>query len=161
MGKTSDSNRTTGKMNPVNVRSTGSMRAISKPPAHQGSISRNALCPCGSGKKYKHCCALKAYKAVADPPKKKFWRPLTCWAFAFAFAVAILVGALRDVTAGLWVFAAELALFFIWYALSDPPPPHTTEQPSELPPPMTAAELKELERRQVEAMRPRRRQIPR
>jgi hypothetical protein len=26
------------------------------------SIGRNAPCPCGSGKKYKHCCALKAQK---------------------------------------------------------------------------------------------------
>jgi preprotein translocase subunit SecA len=24
-------------------------------PATWGKISRNALCPCGSGKKYKHC----------------------------------------------------------------------------------------------------------
>jgi hypothetical protein len=27
------------------------------------SIGRNEPCPCGSGKKYKHCCATKAAKA--------------------------------------------------------------------------------------------------
>jgi preprotein translocase subunit SecA len=26
-----------------------------KDPATWGRVSRNALCPCGSGKKYKHC----------------------------------------------------------------------------------------------------------
>jgi len=25
-------------------------------PRRSQGISRNALCPCGSGKKYKHCC---------------------------------------------------------------------------------------------------------
>ncbi|MGG1754207.1 SEC-C metal-binding domain-containing protein, partial [Bacillus pumilus] len=25
-----------------------------------GKIKRNALCPCGSGKKYKHCCGQKS-----------------------------------------------------------------------------------------------------
>src|SRR4051812_4762456 len=36
-----------------------------------GGPSRNGLCPCGSGKKYKRCCALpsKAHVArVATPP---------------------------------------------------------------------------------------------
>ena len=28
------------------------------------SIGRNAPCPCGSGKKYKRCCALKAQKTT-------------------------------------------------------------------------------------------------
>ena len=28
------------------------------------SIGRNAPCPCGSGKKYKQCCALKSQKTT-------------------------------------------------------------------------------------------------
>jgi preprotein translocase subunit SecA len=33
---------------------TVSDRSIPKPPSQK--IARNASCPCGSGKKYKHCC---------------------------------------------------------------------------------------------------------
>jgi len=33
--------------------------------AHR-KISRNALCPCGSGKKYKHCCLRKDFEWVED-----------------------------------------------------------------------------------------------
>ena len=29
-------------------------------------LSRNALCPCGSGKKYKHCCWDKGFEWVED-----------------------------------------------------------------------------------------------
>ncbi len=133
------------------------------PSARPAPLSRNQPCPCGSGKKYKHCCALKAYVAKPDAelPQKKFWRPVTYGFLALAFAVAILVGALKDVNAGLWVFAAELGIFFIVYALSDPPPPHETLPPNELPPPLTESQLKALEKQQLEAQKPRRRQIPR
>lgn len=29
-------------------------------PSHKEKIGRNSICPCGSGKKYKHCCGVKA-----------------------------------------------------------------------------------------------------
>lgn len=29
-------------------------------------VSRNALCPCGSGKKYKHCCYHKGFEWQED-----------------------------------------------------------------------------------------------
>ena len=29
-------------------------------------LSRNSPCPCGSGKKYKHCCHNKGFEWVAD-----------------------------------------------------------------------------------------------
>jgi hypothetical protein len=32
-------------------------------------LSRNEPCPCGSGKKYKHCCLLKIKKVAARPPE--------------------------------------------------------------------------------------------
>ena len=35
-----------------------------------GGISRNSLCPCGSGKKYKHCCLGK--EETAKPSKALF-----------------------------------------------------------------------------------------
>jgi preprotein translocase subunit SecA len=38
---------------PLQTRRSGS--ADPKDPATWGKVSRNALCPCGSGKKYKHC----------------------------------------------------------------------------------------------------------
>jgi Mlc titration factor MtfA (ptsG expression regulator) len=34
-------------------------------PSGRRRYGRNALCPCGSGKKYKHCCLLKAVEATA------------------------------------------------------------------------------------------------
>src|SRR3954464_6794176 len=33
----------------------------------QNRVSRNDLCPCSSGKKYKHCCSLK--EVAARPPR--------------------------------------------------------------------------------------------
>ena len=41
------------------------------PLSRRSRYSRNALCPCESGKKYKHCCLLKARKtnATADSPR--------------------------------------------------------------------------------------------
>src|SRR3954470_2976635 len=33
----------------------------------QSRVSRNDPCPCGSGKKYKHCCLLK--EVAARPPR--------------------------------------------------------------------------------------------
>ena len=30
-------------------------------------VNRNDPCPCGSGKKYKHCCRLK--QLIAEPPR--------------------------------------------------------------------------------------------
>jgi len=35
---------------------------------------RNAPCPCGSGKKYKHCCG-KVQSATSEPPKPLSERP--------------------------------------------------------------------------------------
>jgi hypothetical protein len=37
-------------------------------------IGRNDPCPCGSGKKYKHCCLNAAAQAAAEPPELLAWR---------------------------------------------------------------------------------------
>ncbi len=42
------------KRPPLQTRKTNSA-VDPKDPATWGKVSRNALCPCGSGKKYKHC----------------------------------------------------------------------------------------------------------
>jgi hypothetical protein len=36
-----------------------------------GRVSRNAPCPCGSGKKYKHCCLRKEVEARSPRPAPK------------------------------------------------------------------------------------------
>jgi hypothetical protein len=46
------------------------------------AVGRNEPCPCGSGKKYKHCCALKSQKS-----------PLTTRIVATLIALALLTGA--------------------------------------------------------------------
>jgi preprotein translocase subunit SecA len=46
-----------GAAKPARARKTGAAAAAVNPadPATWGKVQRNALCPCGSGKKYKHC----------------------------------------------------------------------------------------------------------
>lgn len=48
-----------GAAKPARVRKTAAVAAAAKPnpadPSTWGKVQRNALCPCGSGKKYKHC----------------------------------------------------------------------------------------------------------
>jgi hypothetical protein len=38
----------------------------------QGKHSRNAPCPCGSGKKYKHCCLSKGFDWIEDEKGQTF-----------------------------------------------------------------------------------------
>jgi len=46
-----------GAAKPARARKAGAAAAAVNPadPATWGKVQRNALCPCGSGKKYKHC----------------------------------------------------------------------------------------------------------
>ncbi len=46
---------------------TGSL--LNRPPLARQRYGRNAPCPCGSGKKYKHCCLVKAAEAKASGEK--------------------------------------------------------------------------------------------
>jgi SEC-C motif-containing protein len=45
------------------------------------AVGRNELCPCGSGKKYKHCCALKKDRAS-----------IGSWIVATLIALVLLTG---------------------------------------------------------------------
>ncbi|HEX6998661.1 MAG TPA: SEC-C metal-binding domain-containing protein [Gammaproteobacteria bacterium] len=51
------------------------------------AVGRNQPCPCGSGKKYKHCCALKAQKT-----------PLVNRVVMSAIALMLLTGAVVMLT---------------------------------------------------------------
>ena len=37
-------------------REVGGKRKVPEAPAPKAKVGRNEPCPCGSGKKYKHCC---------------------------------------------------------------------------------------------------------
>jgi hypothetical protein len=51
------------------------------------TVGRNALCPCGSGKKYKFCCGAKAQRT---PLGSKILGTLIAVALFTAAAVALL-----------------------------------------------------------------------
>ncbi|HZF29547.1 MAG TPA: SEC-C metal-binding domain-containing protein [Gammaproteobacteria bacterium] len=51
------------------------------------TVGRNAPCPCGSGKKYKHCCAAKAQRT---PLGTRVLGSLIALALFTAAAVALL-----------------------------------------------------------------------
>jgi len=47
------------------------------------AVGRNAPCPCGSGKKYKRCCALKTQRKMS----------VQSWLLMSAIALMLLAGA--------------------------------------------------------------------
>ena len=53
----------------------------------KGSPSRNELCPCGSGKKYKRCCALKEGGGVQGSTKILIWIGGVALAVLLGYAV--------------------------------------------------------------------------
>ena len=81
------------------------------------STPRNAPCPCGSGKKYKHC------HLDADVSQAVHWRsgPLA------AAVIGIVAGAVLWVTMsaaiGGPVIAGAIILPIAWTTFTDPPPP--------------------------------------
>jgi len=90
------------------------------------AISRNAPCPCGSGKKYKRCCG-----AVGAPPPPRVdaegqpvpvaWK-VPAALFALAVGCGALVGFLRDsVQDGLSVSLALLVIVLGYLVIRKPP----------------------------------------
>jgi hypothetical protein len=59
-------------------------------------LKRNAPCPCGSGRKYKHCCLLK--NEIASP-RKKLLTALTWAAVAgiTVFGAVSIIQAMRNI----------------------------------------------------------------
>ena len=44
-------------------------------------VGRNALCPCGSGKKFKHCCLRREEEVALDATRTEgVWRRMQDWA---------------------------------------------------------------------------------
>ena len=70
-----------------------------------GGISRNSLCPCGSGKKYKHCClgkeeTTKPSKALLVAGGLGLGVGVVC-GFIFDFGVGARVGVTVALVAGI------------------------------------------------------------
>jgi hypothetical protein len=91
------------------------------------AIGRNALCPCGSGLKFKRCCAIAggatgASSAIpADP--KRFLLPLSL--FGAAIGIGVLVGTLRSAIADGVAVSLALILGVIIYLMARNPPEGT------------------------------------
>ncbi len=81
------------------------------------TTSRNEPCPCGSGKKYKHCHLNKP----ADIKSPKLWIPLLLC--LLAIGIGIFFGVTRTPGAGLAVSGGALMIVGILWVVRRPPPP--------------------------------------
>lgn len=79
-------------------------------------VARNALCPCGSGKKYKNCCL---GKEPASPKR----RAGIVIAVVLAIAAGVGVGYSTDWTNGMYVGVGTLLIGGLVLMFSNPPPP--------------------------------------
>lgn len=61
-------------------------------PAKKRQVGRNDPCPCGSGRKYKHCCEAKQHSPTPG-------RRLLLWGVLAVFAIALAM-ALRTAITG-------------------------------------------------------------
>ena len=79
-------------------------------------VGRNDPCPCGSGKKYKHCCL------NADTSSAIKWRmgPLMCAAVGIISGLALFFT--QGATVGGPVIAAGIVIPIAWTVFTDPPP---------------------------------------
>lgn len=81
------------------------------------TVSRNAPCPCGSGKKYKHCCLGKS-PAVSGSRLL----PIVLLTLV-GLGTGVAVGLRSGVGAGFSVAAGTLIVISLIWLLRDPPPP--------------------------------------
>ena len=81
------------------------------------SVPRNALCPCGSGKKYKHCHLGKTVE-VKSP---RFILPILLALVGVILAVYLVMD--KGLSLGLSVGAGWLIIVGLFALLRDPPPP--------------------------------------
>ena len=87
-------------------------------------ISRNAPCPCGSGKKHKHCC-----EGVPPPQVRRKKAIIPIVFVAAGLLAAVLVGIRHDVTTGLAVGIAGGIFAILASVFQDPPPPSDRSSP--------------------------------
>ena len=84
-------------------------------------VRRNDPCPCGSGKKYKHCCFLTEDDGAEEP--KAVNGPLLLKVFLLSLAAGIAAGiGLGDWGHGATVFFAAFLLVGGFVVLRKPPP---------------------------------------
>lgn len=86
-------------------------------------ISRNALCPCGSGKKYKHCCWGKELNGLSPEAEKNSRKRTVLVLTLIGSAVSIGAGVFEGVGFGLTVAAACVLVGAGYMIFSNPPPP--------------------------------------
>jgi hypothetical protein len=85
------------------------------------NIGRNDLCPCGSGRKYKHCHLGKAFDDQIEQHKADNRIPLAL--LVFALILAGVVGAMNEPSAGGIVLLASLMGIGGFMVLRKPPGP--------------------------------------
>lgn len=91
------------------------------------TISRNAPCPCGSGKKYKQCCLGKSPAAMGGGARTL---PLVLALVALAgVGAGVAVGLRSGLSTGVSVGAGTLILIGLFWLLRDPPPPGGNKDP--------------------------------
>lgn len=90
--------------------------------------SRNSPCPCGSGRKYKHCClardrsrkdGLPSLPAPGSPERSVLFRRAAA-ALGVALVAGTAVGVWRRPVDGLAIGAGVLLLAFTWFQLRAP-----------------------------------------
>ena len=82
-----------------------------------GPVSRNAPCPCGSGKKYKHC---HMGQPLGSPRLRRLFAGAT---IAGVLGVAWLVANLSGWRTGGFTALGGIALVALYLVLRNPPPP--------------------------------------
>lgn len=85
-------------------------------------IGRNALCPCGSGKKYKRCC-LGTAEDPQDAPKKTM-PALIVLVLGLVIAVAVLT--MSGLENGALVAVVALMVAGGTYVFTNMPPPNSS-----------------------------------
>ena len=80
------------------------------------AIARNAPCPCGSGKKHKHCCLGKG-----DPKARRRGLFLAASILVGAVAAGIVVGLQTEFRNGMLVGMAGVVLTGIYLVLRNAP----------------------------------------
>jgi len=78
---------------------------------------RNQPCPCGSGKKYKHCCGGASAKPSALKPRKPLYI-----AIGIVLVLASVVSALVGLRQGLLLLIVGAIGVAIYWFVHDPPP---------------------------------------
>lgn len=82
------------------------------------AISRNDPCPCGSGKKHKHCC-----EGAPDPRTRRKKRVLPVTFIVLGLVLAVVVGLRVSATSGIAVAIAGAIFGLLAWAFQDPATP--------------------------------------